>query len=283
MSISEFNETLFQLVDEMMGIVDPSPVLKTAYAVFKSSNPDSSVALDAFWDVAKENAEMVKAKNLKAMADVLRKVVPIPGMVDDVWEKLSEENREVVGEYISVLFEIADKIKANQVTDPKKEGSNATLYSMYNSIWKDFLVLLHDPKFEEAVQKFDSVMAAKGSSNTMVYAVMLPAMELVLPQQKFESEKDILKLCLPPSNARALVKKDVKKMGNALFPFDRKVPFSTILSTLEKNQDKEVGEKLATYWHYLKLFTVCLKECPPETMGMMNSMVNFVQGSLVQA
>lgn len=298
MSASEFNETLFQLVDEMMGIVDPSPVIKTAYAVFKGSNTDSCVALDAFWDLAKdeENGRMIAAKDLKAMADVLRGVVPIPGMVDDVWERLSEDNREVVGEYISVLYEIAAKVKSNDPVGatgnagddgtslPIKEAKDATLYGMYNSIWKDFLMLLqheHGKALDEAVLKLDHVMTTKGPSNTMVYGVLLPAMELVLPRQRFESEADIVTLCLPPHNAAALVKKDVNKLDGMLFPFDRKVPFSNMLRLLLDTPDKATRERLGTYWHYLKLFTVCLKECPPEAMGMMDYVVKLVQGSLV--
>jgi hypothetical protein len=286
MSYSEFNDTLFQLMDEMMGIVDASPVLKTAYAVFKGTNTDSSVALDAFWDVAKDNAELVHTSDLKAMSGVLRDIVPLPGMVDDVWEKLSEDNREIVGEYISALFEIAAKVKATEGTSESeavtKEGKDATLYSMYNSMWKDFLVLLQKftPVLSEAVEKINAAMSKKGPSTTMVYAVMWPAMELVLPRQQFESEKDILMLCLPPSNAAGLVRKDLKKMEGALFPFDRKVPFSEILEGVLQLDDKALQERLSTYWHYIKLFTVCLKECPPEAMGMMNTMVKFVQGSL---
>lgn len=292
MSCTEFNDTLFQLVDEMMGIVDASPVLKTAYAVFKGANTDSSVALDAFWDVAKDNAELVRTNDLKAMSDVLRELVPLPGLVDDVWDRLSEENRAVVGEYIAELYEIAAKVKkaaavgtavGTAVVNETKEGNDATLYSMYNSMWKDFLVLLqaYVEVLREAVDKVDEAIAKKGPSTTMVYAVVWPAMELVIPRQQFESEADILKLCLPPSNAAGMVKKDVKKMEGALFPFDRNVPFSRMLQGLLDVDDKEVRERLATYWHYIKLFSVCLKECPPEAMGMMNSMVKFVQGSLV--
>ena len=285
MSCLEFNETLFQLVDEMMGIVDASPVLKTAYAVFKGANTDSSVALDAFWDVAKDNVELVANNDVSAMSDVLKEIVPLPGIVDDVWGKLSEENRAIVGEYVAELYSIATQVKAKAQAQAKpdtKEGNDATLYSMYNSMWKDFLVLLMTsvPAIDEALAKVDAAIAKKGPSTTMVYAVMWPAMELVIPRQQFESEADILKLCLPPTNAAGLVRKDVKKMGDALFPFDRKVPFSTILQGLLDVDDTAVQERLATYWHYIKLFTVCLKECPPEAMGMMNGMVKFVQGSL---
>ena len=284
MSVAEFNTTLFDLIDEMMGIVDASPVLKTAYTVFKGSQQESPVALDAFWDLAKDNEKIVSEKNLKKMADLLKEVVPLPGMVDDVWDKLSEENRDIVGEYIAVLYEIAAKVKSSEeVTAEKKEGSDASLYSIYNKIWTDFLTLCHDQNcafLEEGVDKFEKVMASKGLSNTMVYAVMLPAMELVLPSTSITSEMDILKLCLPPSNPTKLVKKDIPKFGDALFPFDRKVPFSQILEFLVHLENTDVRDKLASYWHYLKLFTMCIQQCPPEAMGMMNGMVKFVQGSL---
>lgn len=284
MSVVEFNSTLFDLIDEMMGIVDPSPVIQASYAMFKSSNPDTTVAVDAFWEVAKDRKAMIQAKDLEAMADVLRGVVPLPGMVDDVWEALSDDNRGIVSDYITVLFDLAEAVKANETSGDVKEAKDATLYSMYNTILHDFLKLLQnagDQSIKKGLEKFESVMDAKGASNTMVYAVMLPVMELVLPKHSaFTSEAAILKICLPPSNPVALARKDVVKIGDALFPFDRSLPFSTILGSIASIEDEACREKVATYWHYLKLFTLCIKECPPEAMAMMNGVVRMVHGSL---
>lgn len=295
-SVKEFNDTLFELTDEMLGIINPSPVMTTAYSVFKNmyaTNPDSQMALDAFWEVAKDSKELISRKDVKAMKDVLLGVVPMPGMVDDVWNALSEENREIVGDYVSVLYEQASKLKAAGLATPDanendapKEENQGTMYSMYNSIWNDFLLLLQsccssDDDFgnaiKEAVEKLGQVISSKGPANTMVYGVLYPSLETVLPSDGIAKETDILALCLPPRNASAALKSDRDKLASVLFPFNRKVPFSDLLDAVLRATDNETREKLATYWHYIKLFTLCVHECPPEVLGMMNQMIAFFQ------
>lgn len=297
-TVKDFNDTLFELTDEMMGIINPSPLMTTAYSVFKNmyaTDPTNAMAVDAFWEVAKENKELILNKDLQAMAEVLRSVIPMPGMVDDVWNALSEENRGIVGDYISVLYDQAANIKAAAPDDSvnaaegdntPKETSDATMYSMYNSIWNDFLLLLQSccasgheigSALKEALEKMDKVLSSKGPSNTMVYGVFYPSLEVVLPSGGLAKESDILALCLPPRNACATLKADRKKLADVLFPFNRKVPFSALLDAVLGAKDQEVREKLATYWHYIKLFTLCVHECPPEVLGMMNQMVAFFQ------
>ena len=282
--VKDFNDTLFELTDEMMAIITPSPVITAGYAMFKNmyaANPDNDVAVSAFWDVAKDNEVLIKKKDLKAMADVLRGVIPMPGMVDDLWNALSDENRDVVGDYIAVLFDQAKSIKQNAPSSAAKEETNGTMYQMYNSIWQEFLILLESSLPEgdarrasvgEAVAKLGTVVKEKGETTDMVLAVLHPSMEACLPPSLL-NEGDILKLCLPPSNAQAPARKDKGKLEGMLFPFNRKLPFSDLLD-IALGSEKH-AEKLATYWHYIKLFTLCVKECPPEIMGMMNQMAAF--------
>lgn len=82
------------------------------------------------------------------MADVLRPLIPAPGLVDDVLDKLSEENRGIVGDYLVVLFDQAKSImtseshhaNASAVAEEKQETDNGVVYSMYNDTWQEFLL-----------------------------------------------------------------------------------------------------------------------------------------------
>lgn len=280
MTIKDFNTTLFELTDEMMTLIKPSTVMTTGYTVFKSmyaSNPENDMAVKAFWEVAKDNKELIEKNDMGAMADVLRGIVPVPGMVDDVWHALSEENRGIVADYIRVLY---DQAKALELPEIKEESSSTTMYSMYNDIWRDFLVLVSQhcsdvdgkkQKVDDAIAKMDAVLAVKGRSTDMLFAVLSPCMQKILPGNIMKNEADILRLCMPPSNCQPITKSDQKAMRKVAFPFHRELPFSDLLGVIVSSKQ----EKLAMFWHYIKLFTVCVKECPPEIVGMMNQFVGF--------
>lgn len=283
-SVKEFNDTLFELTDEMLTIIKPSTVMTTAYTVFKNmytANSDNEMALNGFWDVAKDNKDVIMSHDVTAMADVLRSLIPMPGLVDDVLNALSDENRGIVADYIGVLYDQASAIKANAVESPTKEESGSTtMYSMYNDIWKDFLVLLESNCADtgtkglltEAREKLESVLEAKGPTTEIIFAVLYPSLKSVLPAHSITNEADIIRLCMPPSDVLVTVKRNVKSLHNVLFPFNRKLPFSDLLETVVHGKDRE---KLGTFWHYIKLFTLCVNDCPPEILGMMNQMVAF--------
>ena len=283
-SVKEFNDTLFELTDEMLTIIKPSTVMTTAYTVFKNmytANSENEMALNGFWDVAKDNKDVIMSHDVTAMADVLRSLIPMPGLVDDVLNALSDENRGIVADYISVLYDQACAIKANAVESPTKEESGSTtMYSMYNDIWKDFLVLLESNCADtgtkglltEAREKLESVLEAKGPTTEIIFAVLYPSLKTVLPVHSIASEADIIRLCMPPSDVLVTVKRNIKSLHNVLFPFNRKLPFSALLETVAHGKDRE---KLGTFWHYIKLFTLCVNDCPPEILGMMNQMVAF--------
>jgi len=289
MAVSDFNSTLFDLTDEMMAIINPPAVMGTAYTVFKNmyaANPENDMAVKAFWEVAKENKEMIAKHDVSAMADVLRSLIPMPGMVDDVMKALSDENRDIVADYVSVLYEQAAAIQANLPDVEDKETRTATsMYSMYNEIWRDFLLLLESNceegdrkrRIVAAREKLQSVLDAKGADTEMVFAVLHASMKAVLPKQAISPNADILRLCLPPSDVAGTIKKNAKLLKKVIFPFNRDLPFSDLLETALdalKSKSKD-GEKLGAFWHYICLFTVCVHECPPEIQGMMNSMVSF--------
>lgn len=294
-TVQEFNDTLFELTDEMMGIINPSTLMTTAYSVFKNmyaSNPHNTMAVDAFWDVAKDNETMIRQKDLGAMADVLRGVIPMPGMVDDVWKALSDENRCIVGDYIVVLYDQASTLKKNSPPTPeneKEEKTSTTMYSMYNDIWKDFLLHLETSCYDtdkkamvkEAREKLARVLETKGVSTTMVFGILFPSLKPVLPRthQTIKNEADIIRMCLPPHDTRTLLETNKKQFKDAKFPLNQKVPFSDLLDIILTSEES-VQEKLGTYWHYIRLFSVCVNECPPQILGMMNQMAAFFnQGS----
>lgn len=307
MSVSEFNNTLFELTDEMVKTVEPSAIMMTAYSVFKqtlAADPNNALALDAFWDIAKDQGEMIRGKDVNAMADVLRSIIPMPGMVDDVLGKLSEENRGIVGDYVAVLYDQASAIKSSggnsestslpadskeaalPIVPPPKEESDATVYLMYNDVWKEFLVLALQAskatkakakgptgevrgQLQQALDKLTYVLGEKGSATSMVFGVLAPCLSPVLPKG-LADDTDILGLCMPPSQPIPALEKDMAALGTTAFPFCREMPFSAMLDTVKKCSDKETRTKVATYWHYIKLLTLCLQECPPEVAGMMN-------------
>lgn len=288
-TVHDFNNTLFELTDEMIAIIKPSTVLTTAYSVFKNmhaTNPGSPVVLQAFWAVAKDNKEVIASQDVTKMAEVLRTLVPVPGMVDEILEALSDENRQIVAEYISVLYDQASTIEIKDIPKEESGASSTTMYSMYNEIWKDFLVHLENactnPEKKQLVadarEKMAAAVDAKGPSTDMIFAVMFPSLKPVLPKQAMDNEADILRLCMPPTDIVPSLKRSVKLLRSVPFPFNRNLPFSDLLSIILKS--KGHVDKLGTFWHYIKLLTMCVNECPPEVLGMMNQMIAFFNQGL---
>jgi hypothetical protein len=285
-SIAQFNATLFELTDEMMSTIKPSAMMSAGYAVFKNmyaSTPDTDVVLLAFWEVAKDNRELIHARDTEAMVAVLRNVIPIPGVVDELWGMLSDENRKVVGDYVYVLYGMAAELQgpgtapppdpaAAEAPAPAAAASADGMHKMYNGVWLEFLGLLkeQDPKLGEGATKLAQLLRVKGEASSAVYGVLLPVMEGVLPRMAQES--DMVALCLPPASADKALAKDAGQLGGKPFPFDRSVDMATLLRSIQTATPAVAKERLSTYWHYLKLFTVCVKECPPEVVAMMSQM-----------
>ena len=296
--ICRFNTTLFELTDELIDTIQPSMLVTTAYGVFKqmvSKDPDTNVALTAFWEVAQGREDMIRGKDVSAMADVLRPLIPAPGLVDDVLNKLSEENRGIVGDYLVVLFDQAKSIMtsdshhadASAVAEVKQETDNGVVYSMYNDTWQEFLLHVINAisendrsaaatkrSLQQGLDKLSFVLREKGAHTSMVYAVLFPQLEKVLPGGVGEGT-DIVKLCMPPTNPVQTLKRDMKVLGTNPFPFERDMQMSTILSTLCDCRHGDTRNRLATYWHYLKLLTMCLRECPPEMVGVMSQVASL--------
>ena len=282
--IQQFNATLFELTDEMMSTIQPSAMMSATYSVFKNmyaATPDSDVALVAFWEVAKDNRELIQKRDTEAMAAVLRTVIPVPGVVDDVWGRLSDENKKVVGDYVYVLYEMAAKIHGGAVAAPSAATAAATnagaqgpgaMHKMYNGVWLDFLGMLkdQDPVYGEGQAKLAELLKAKGEGSDVVYNVLLPALEPVLPSMAREA--DMVAMCLPPASPDKALASDIKALGDQPFPFDRKLGMAKLLTSVQASTPAPTKERLSTYWHYLKLFTVCVKECPPEVVAMMSQM-----------
>ncbi len=283
--VKEFNATLFELTDEMMGLINPSPLMKTGFSVFKTmhaANAENDVAVRAFWDIAKDNQELIKKKDLQAMVTVLQGVIPIPGVVDDVWNALSDENRDIVGEYIVVLNDHASAFAETATPVETKETGNVTMYRMYNNIWKDFIVSLtaacQDAEkralLEDACDKFQEVLQAKGVDTDMVFGVVFPSLEGVLSPLTLNNEMAVFTMCMPPTCPTTMVQRDAKRLKEVLFPFNRKLSFPDLLA------DAASHPQLGTYWHYIKLFSTCIHQCPPEVVAIMNKMATLFESSM---
>jgi hypothetical protein len=288
---------------------DLSVVTTLANGMYKL-DPHNTTVLETFYPYVLEHENLINTRADDAIMSILRSLLPgqYSKTADYIWGELTEENKQAVWAYIELLCQQAHTIKGSKplksaTTEEKNETNEAKtecttqdkesgisdgseVFVLYNNVWKEFFTQLkkYDNKnntdddsnnSNNAWDKCLEAMTLLSSSSCQSkfhheFASILTSSSSPL-SKKGRSPTDMISLILPKDEAamRKEAKNDSKTIGKRDLPLVESVPIERILQTIKQNANVP---ELPTYWHYIKVLTIILSECPPELAELLSSM-----------
>lgn len=275
----QFNETLFQLLTDMKTCLPSNRELKMAvglYGAMLQTSPGNAIAANMFWKFASEHKEAILNKDWDTIRKALSTLCPQPGVIDQLWEGLSEDNRTIVGDYVLQLYSEAEAYvsKAGKAPPSPDDGPPQVVCEVYNKMWLDFLQELvnegpdgspSSKPLQDAIVKMQKfVQRTSSRRHDGLYRLFFPLLKDVMPDQT--DEMAILSLIQPPKDGPASIEKDVYNLSNVPFPFYKDWSIGQVISSA-------TSDRLCVYWHYIKVMTCVMAHCPPEILTMMSEFV----------
>ena len=282
-NIRDFNATVFDLISELSAIlpdVQELGLAKLLASTYFDSTPDGRLVLEKFWEHVKDHKDNVLKKDTQTLLDALKIVVPRPKLVDTIWEALSEENRETVVSYLTVLFEQAEEICDDADTAPVSNDNAAPqghhLFTVYNNMVKEFLINIRDLD-GECLERVNQLLSAKGEDSTVIHGLFSPTIQLLYPTGLVLNEQTIMVHMMPPSDPVAVMTRDKELIRNERFLLSKSMTMADLFEAIEIMTDPA---PVATYWHFVKLMTVTLSSCPPQLLHVMGDMSRMLLQSM---
>ncbi len=282
-SLKRFNTSLYRMLQDLTSVlpdVTEIVVAENLCQTMLSVQPETALFLDGFWDIAKDHEEAIVREDDEAMLATLRALIPNHRLIDRVWSELNGENRRTVLDYIKVLYEEAKEFKTSTSdagVGSVAEGSENTLYLIYNNVWKEFLQLLEasiemdDERISDASSKLQRLLQSKGPSSDVVYQLFKDMLGRCVPEEV--SEETILQLAMPPVNPTEELERDQSILEGVLLPLNRCLSMPVFL---EQIMISPQIQQLTLYWHYLKMMTHTLSRCPESVVQMMSHLAQHV-------
>jgi hypothetical protein len=284
--IRDFNSTVVDLLNDLASAL-PSFTDLTIVATLASGmlrlDPNNTTVLDTFYPTVVEHASLIDNRDELTTLHLLKSLLPSQYMtsVDAVWEKLTPENKSTVWDYIDTLRQQAqatvEKTESESEADLDKIPEDSELFVVYKSVWKEFVLLLqeHCPDMSELWEQSLATLATLKPSelHTSVKTALSPTLQTV------KTSRDVLNVILPKDEKymRKEIEVDIERLAED-------VPFSLSPSTSFQqfvhivNSVASVSE-VPVYWHYTKVLTSVLGDCPPEMVGLLVSSCSAIVGS----
>ena len=287
-ALREFNRTVFDLLTDMKTCLPSSRELGLAHVLYGSmvkASPGNPVVLDMYWKFASEHKEAILNKDWDLIRQALSTLCPQPEIVDSIWNSLSHENREVVAEYVQQLYDQAASIKGadtdNVESGTTESGQNPSpaICHVYNKMWVDLLtdIVQSSPQDQAVIQSLGKMQEFLDKTSKRrvdgVYRIFHPLLSGVLPTEPDETA--LLGMLQPPTDIEASMDVDVGLLSGVAFPFHRDTSMGHILTSI-KSAPMPAKRRLSIYWHYIKVMTCVMAQCPPEVMQVMNGFLSSV-------
>lgn len=273
MSIREFNATVIDMINDiataMPSVSDLGIVANLASSMFKL-DPNNSTFLEAFKPIIQKHTDSIDSRDEGAVMDILKSVLPgqYGNSVSSMWDQLTPTNKTVVWDYIELLKRQALTIQASA----KGMKNNSELFTLYNNIWKEFLSQLskcdvkHKAQWLLAVENITSFTSEDKSALHSTFTKFFNS-----KADRIHGTADIMNIIMPKESKymKTEIEHDIKKLGNKAFPLNKDTTFKTLLKATKHSYSPQ---ELPVYWHYLKVLTIVLAECPPEIAELLSSM-----------
>lgn len=286
-SVSHFNSTVIDLLNDLSNAVpsftDLTVVSTLANGMYKL-DPNNTTILETFYPYVVEHRQLIDKREEEAILSILRGLLPsqYATTADYIWGELTEENRNAVWAYIELMCKQARKIKGDDkqdnanpaVTKKRSKGvdNDSELFVLYNNVWKEFLTQIqkHDKTrketWQECLDSLDSLTERVQLHEQ--FKTLLASCNL-----KAKTPTDMMTLILPKDESamKKEVTQDCKTIGKRSFPLHKSLTFNDVLHVVKTSPK---APELPTYWHYIKVLTIVLSECPPELADLLSSMTS---------
>jgi len=278
MSIQEFNSTVVDMINDLASAIpkftELTVVANLATGMFRL-DPNNTTVLDTFYPIVTEYESLLTTRDEGVVHTILQGILPsqYSTTVNYVWDELAPANKETVWQYIQVLKDQAFAVKMPQPDhDITTNGlpADSHLFVLYNNVWKEFLSLLikgdsaHLEMWTTALSNLDKV-----PSSSSLHTLMVEALKNAL--QPVKSVNDIMTIIMPTDaeNMKKELGHDYKTLEGIAFPLNEEITLQQVVGTV---QQLESSLDVTVYWHYVKVLTSVLAECPPELAGVLSSM-----------
>lgn len=282
MSIQEFNSTLIDMINDLASAIpkftDLNIVANLASSMFRL-DPTNTTALDTFYPTMQEHISLIENREEDAILKILQKLLPAQygATATYVWGELSPANKDTMWQYIDLLRDQAIAIKRPPPTQ-KGLPEESELFTVYNNIWKEFLVLLQKSEIPEKVGRWDTALKCLqgyASNATGKRSELHTAVKETLAGclTSIDSPTDIMKLILPKDadSMKEEVDGDYVQLADVPFVLNKDITFGEVLDCV---RELAASQEVLVYWHYLKVLTTVLGECPPQLADLLSTMTS---------
>jgi len=281
-TVRDFNCTVVDMLNDLASALpsftDLTIVASLAGGMLRL-DPNNTTVLDTFFPTVIEHAALIDNRDEATTLNLLKSLLPsqYTPSIDTVWNKLTPENKSAIWAYIDTLRTQAQAI-VQKTPDPEPETIPETseLFLIYTSIWKEFILLLKENRESELWT--ESLQTLETARPLELHSTVKTALTPIL--QRVKTTRDVMNVIMPKDEKymRKEVEIDIERL-----PED--VPFSLSPSTTFQQFVREVNDLAASvsevplYWHYVKVLTSVLGDCPPEMVNLLVSSCSAIMGS----
>jgi hypothetical protein len=277
--IRDFNCTVVDMMNDLASALpsftDLTIVASLAGGMLRL-DPNNSTVLDTFYPTVVEHSALIDNRDEATTLSLLKSLLPsqYTPSVDKVWGQLTPENKSAVWAYIDTLRTQAQAI-VEKTPDPETIPETSELFLVYTSIWKEFILLLNEHReselWTESLQTLNTIKPLE------LHTSMKTALTPIL--QRVKTTRDVLNVILPKDEKymRKELEIDIERLPeDVAFPLSGSTSFQQFVR--EVNELATVGE-VPLYWHYVKVLTSVLGDCPPEMVNLLVSSCSAIVGS----
>lgn len=285
MGVQEFNKLVVDLVSDLSSALpnfkELTIISNLAMGMYRL-DPANTTVLNTVYSTISEYKPLIESRDEQAVINVLK--ATLPGQYAEtasyVWNELSPENKVTVWEYVDALVVEALGTRSHVPKSEKGIPEDSDMFIIYNNMWKEFLGLLvsvsdeNKDVWKSAVKALEEYSDTKNALHKLVVATIAPCLPHIT------SSSDITSLVLPKDSVYMdqELATDTEKLKDTNFPLDPSVSFSKVFQTIASVKSKK--PELLVYWHYIKVMTTVLGECPPELAELLSSMTSGL-GSII--
>ena len=284
MTVQGFNATIVDMINDLATAIPHSSELSTIASLASgvyALDPNSTSALDTLRPLLKEYETLVNTRDEGAVIKVLQGVIPeqYADSILYIWNELSDENKATLWQYVDLLkTQALGGVEASSTT--KGVPCNSELFRIYNNVWTEFLTLVQksDTKDSETWERaINNLEVLKTDSLAAVHTrVKEGIQELLTPLQ---DTSDVMTLILPRDVTFMCseCQEDLLKINSsAEFPFESSLTVKDFIQVLVNLKDVKA---IPTYWHYVKVLTTVLSNCPPELADILTYLSKEITGT----
>lgn len=258
MDYCAFNKTFASMLTDLASVIPDTSIASIISCTKMTLDSDPGCTL--FADMFHKTLQEVPHDPLtnEVVCQILAHVSP-GGLVKNVWDQLSEANKDILKDYTRLL------IKTLEGVTPTEKKYSPTILKIFNHVFQE---LLKDTKLESVQSTVDEILRTHGDTTDHIYDSIHPSLQPF----RFPTEQMMSVIMNPPSESdyRKMLQDDkTKATDSQILPFSKDVTFPQLFDKIE-------NAEAFSAWYHLKLVEMINSNCPPEFMVIVEQMVDVL-------